>query len=130
MATHITCREGDDFVQAVPLPPPGPMATVTLTVIDMDDPDACALADFDALDVLADVSGDPPVLALHITAAMTAARHVGEFYERRQAIVVWTNTAGDAGSIALHMTVWSQVGIPGPNTVCPDPPPAVPPRLG
>jgi len=127
---HVDCREGDDFIQSVPLPPPGPFATVTLTYLDMDDGDTCALAGYDALDVTSDVSGTPPVLALHVTAAMTATRHPGLFYERRQAVIVWTRASGDTGTVAVDFTIWSQVGTPGPNAVCPDPPPADPPRLG
>jgi hypothetical protein len=130
--TFLTCTEGDDFVQSVPLPPPGPFSLVTLTYLDLDDGDRCALEGFDAFDVTADVSGPPdaPVLALHVTAAMTATRHVGLFYERRLAIIAWERAAGDKGSLTIMFTIWSQVGIPGPNTVCPDPPPPDPPIMG
>jgi hypothetical protein len=129
--THIDCQEGDDFVQSIPLPPPGPFSLVTLTYLDMDDADTCALDGYDAQDVTADVTGTTaPALALHVTADMTATRHVGLFYERRLAIVAWTRDPGDKGSVPISFTIWSQVGIPGPNSVCPDPPPPDPPIMG
>jgi hypothetical protein len=128
---HVACHEGDDFMQAVPLPPPGPFSEVTLTYIDMDDSEACAIAGYDALDVTGEVTGsdDAPVLPLHVAGAITATRHPGLFYERRQAVIAWTRAAGDAGTVAVHLTVWSQVGVPGPNAVCAEPPPATPPII-
>lgn len=130
---HVSVPEESTQIVAVNLPVAGlTLDTCTCTVIDMDDPGACAIEPFLAMDALPWLVTDqpPPFLAFPLAPPATTLRWgPPNFYERRRAIFCWTGTdAGGApvsGIVELAIDVWAVAGYPTP-VACPDPPPAVP----